>query len=160
MSDIYKAVANAFAVMGLKTRSAPAIVDLLKAKGVEASDTNGFLSLRQGSTEFNVAECLQAVFKQNPEMFYGHSGEVRYRSDVKDDAAKVKLIREKGYAFWAALPANERSPGAVDVVNPTIISTELTMSQWMTLTPSEKSQAISGWGKDSLANVQRIMARR
>jgi hypothetical protein len=145
--------------MGLKVRSAPAIVEILKAKGVEVSDTNGFLSLRQGSTEFNVAECLQAVFKQNPEQFYGHAGEVKFKSDVPQDA-KVAYIAKFGYAAWAALPANDKSPGAASVIHPTIVSTELTKAQWMTLTSSEKCEAIAGWGKDALPNVEHIMARQ
>ncbi len=160
VSDLYKAVATAFGVMGLKPRSAADIVTTLKAKGIELSDVGGFLALSQGSTQFNVAEVLQATFKQHPELFVGHSGEIRYKSDVKDTAAKVKIIREKGLDYWNALPANANSPTAKNVVSPTIASTEMTKAQWLTLTLGEKTAAIAGWGNDAQVNIERIMARR
>jgi hypothetical protein len=147
--------------MNLKPRSAQAIVEHIKSKGFEVSDEGGFLSVTQGAekTQMNVASILQACFKQVPEQFYGHSGEVRYKSDVLDNQAKVQYINDHGYAAWAALPVNENSPSARNVIKPTIVSTELTRNEWLTLTPAEKSEAISGWGKDGLANVSAICAR-
>jgi hypothetical protein len=128
MSDVYQAVVQSFGVIGLKPRSASAIIEHWKAKGIEASDANGFLSASQGSTQFNIAELLQATLKQNPEFFVGHAGEVRYKSDVPQDA-KVAYITAHGYEAWAALPVNENSPTAKNVVKPTVISTQLTRAQ-------------------------------
>lgn len=159
MSDIYQSVTRAFAVLGLKVRSASAVVEALKSKGVECNMTDGLLTMKQGSTQFNVAEVLQSSFKQHPELFVGHAGEVRFKSDVPQDA-KVAWIRDNGYERWAALPATDKSPGAVNVIKPTIISTELTTKEWMTLTPAEKTEAIAGWGTEGRKNVEKIMARR
>ena len=159
MSDILKAVAQAFSIIGLKVRNPQTIVDNLKVKGIDLSDAGGFLSARQGSTEFNVGELLQGYFKQYPADFVGHSGEVKYRSDVLDTKAKVKYINDHGYAAWAALPANPQSPYA-QVVTPAIPSTKMTRKDWLSLTISERSAAIASWGKDAVKTVGEIMNRR
>lgn len=162
MSDVLKAVTTAYGVMGLKPRSAQSIIDTLKSKGVEATDSNGFLSLSQGSTQFNVAEALQATFKQHPELFHGHSGEICYKSDIPagDVAARTKYINDFGYDAWAALPANEKSPTAKNVVKAAIASTEMTRKEWLDLTIPERSQAIGSWGQDGPRIVGEIMNRR
>lgn len=161
MSDVYKAISQGLGTMGLKPRSAQAIAEHIRSKGFEVSDENGYLEVTQGAekTQMNVAQILQAAFKQRPELFVGHSGTVRYKSDVLDTEAKCSLIREKGYEFWANLPISADSPSAKHVIKPTIVSTELTRKEWMTLTPAEKTEAISGWGADGLANVSAICAR-
>ncbi len=160
MADKPQAVAAAFGVIGLKCRNAQSILTNLETNfQVKASTEGGFLSLDQNGQQANVGQVLQAYVKKFPEHFVGHSGEVRYKSDVPADA-KVTFIRDHGFSAWEALPASATSPGAQHVVKPTIVSTQLTQAQWLTLTPSERSQAISGWGKDGASNVAAIMARR
>ena len=145
--------------MGLKVRDAQGVVSKLEGMGYTVTDANGYLSVCQGDTVMNVGQLLQSFFEKNPADFYGHAGEIRYKSDIPQDA-KSKFIAEHGFAAWNALPANEKSPGAVNVVKPTIVSTELTQAQWLTLTPAEKSAAIAGWGKGAVGICQKIMARR
>jgi|ERR1017187_10150282 hypothetical protein len=160
MSDIPKAVATAFGVLGLKPRSAQTIIAHWKSKGIETSDEGGFLSLSQNGNQFDVAQALQSTFKQNPELFVGHAGEVRFRSDILDTAAKVEYVRKFGLAQFAALPATKDSPGAGAVLAPTIASTEMDFKSWLTLTSEEKTAAIKSWGVNGRKNVEVICARK
>lgn len=159
MSDILKAIAQAFGVIGLKVRDPQIVIDRLKAKGLAVSDTDGFLSISQGDTQMNVGQILQACLKQHPEDFVGHSGEIRFKSDIAKDA-KVAWIKEHGLAAFEQLPANEKSPGAKNVLQPVILSEQMKAAEWLRLTRSEKIAAIAAWGKESTAIVERILARK
>jgi len=161
MSDRRNAVAQAFAVMGLKVRDAATVLSTLESQHqCKVSDEGGFLSIEQNGQQVNIPTILQAYLKQHPADFVGHVGEVRYKSDVPDDKAKVALIREKGIDWWAALPATKDSPTAKDVVKPVIASTQMKRSEWLQLTPKEKTAAIASWEDKAIAIVQEINARR
>jgi hypothetical protein len=162
MADLQHAVAQAYGVLGLKPRSASQILETLKAEsGVEANITDGFLSLSQTGTELNVSVALQSYFKKHPEQFHGYAGEIKYKSDLGNDlAAKARLVADKGYAWWEALPATSNSPNAQHTIHPIIASTQMTQKEWKQLTPAERSAAISSWGSDALHTVEVIMARR
>ena len=161
MTDPKNALVQALNIMGLKCRDAQQIMTTLKeSHQVEVDDSEGFLSLKQNGADVNPATVLQAYFKQHPADFVGHSGEIRYKSDVKDDKAKVALIRERGIDYWSALPATENSPTAKNVVKPAIVSTQMKRAEWLQLTPKEKTAAITSWGDRALSIVSEIQARR
>jgi hypothetical protein len=159
VSDIFRTLAQGYGVLGLKPRSVATIIEKLKGMGIECSDADGFLAMTQGSTPLNVAQVLQSYFQKHPADFVGHVGEIRYKSDVPQDA-KVAFIREHGYQAWAALPVNENSPTAKNVMKPVVASTEMTRTQWMQLTAKEKTEAIANWGRSAVATVEGIMARK
>jgi hypothetical protein len=161
MSDTPQAVANAYAIMGLKARDANEVITTLRDKyQIEASDADGFLNLEQNGAPANIATVLQSYFKNHPDQFVGHAGEIRYKADCKDNATKVKFIRDHGYEAWAALPATENSPEAKNVLKPVILSTEMKAKEWLQLTPKERIAGISAWGDKAIHNVEKIMARK
>ncbi len=161
MEDVQAAVAQAFNVVGLKPRNPAQILETLKNDfQIEGSVDNGFLSLKQGSTDMDVAKLTQSYFKKYPADFVGHVGEVNFKSDVQDNEAKMRLIKERGFDWWNALPANDKSPTAKHVVKPVIVSTQMKRDEWLQLTPDEKTNAISQWGASAQETVGRIMARR
>jgi len=161
VTDPKQALVQALSIMGLKARDAEQIVTTLKeSHQVEVDDSEGFLSLKQNGADVNPATVLQAYFRQHPQDFIGHSGEIRYKSDVKDDKAKVALIREKGIDYWTALPATENSPTGQHVVKPAIVSTQMKRSEWLQLTPREKTAAITSWGNKAIGIVSEIQSRR
>jgi hypothetical protein len=161
MADIAHAVAQSFGSMGLKPRAASKIIEDMKALGFEFSTEEGFLSVSQTGTQHNPATVLSSYFKQHPEQFHGHAGEIKFKSDLgNDSAAKSRWISEHGFQAWNDLPATPNSPTAKNTITPVIASTEMTQKEWKQLTASERSAAISSWGADALHNVEVIMARR
>lgn len=161
MADVQQALAQSFGTMGLKVRSASQVLEKLQADGYVATVADGFLAVSQTGTQMNLPTLLQSYFKKHPADFVGHSGEIKYKSDLGDDSeAKSKIIADKGYAFWAALPATPNSPTAKDVLKPVVASTQMKRSEWLQLTPAEKSDAISSWGSSALRTVEEIQARR
>ena len=105
----------------------------------------------------DVGAAMETYRKKHPADFYGNTTDINFKDDLKDDQdGKVKFISERGYQAWAALPLNERSMGAANVVNGTIPSSFMRRSEYLKLSLGEKTKLASEIGA---AGIGRIMAR-
>ena len=157
--ELIKAATATFHAAGHKPKSISAVLEQIKADhGIEATVSGGLLSLKQGSTTFDLGTVVSAIAEKHPRLFYGGAGTVNFKSDLADDPqAKVRYIKEHGLPAWDALPLNEKSPNANKVVTDQIPNSEMTSQEYMRLSLSEKSDLA---GRIGAVGIQKIMARK
>jgi hypothetical protein len=157
-TELYEAAERTFHASGSKPKDVAEIITKLEANhGVTCSVEGGLLTMSQNGAPVSVGTVLAAFKAKNERAFYGGAGTVNFKDDLQgDNAAKVRLIAERGFDFWNALPLNEKSAGGRNVPNATIPHAGMKAKDYARLTDSEKSKLISEIG---YKGVQKILAR-
>ncbi len=158
-NELFSAAERTFHAAGCKPKDAAAILNQLATDfQVECSVEGGLLTMTQTGTPLSVGTVLAAYRQKNPRAFYGESGSVNFKDDLAGDiAAKTRFISEHGYQVWAALPLNEKSAGARNVVTDAIPSASMKRAEYMRLTVKEKTKLCAEIGA---AGIGKIMSRR
>lgn len=157
-TELIAAAERTFHAAGAKPKDVAAILTKLASDGYEFSVEGGLLSATHTGSPINVGTLLQAYRQKHPRDFYGEAGEVRFKSDLAGDiAAKTRWIREHGIAAWDALPVNEKSPGAVNVITEVIPHSGMSAKEYSRLSLAEKAKLA---GEIGPRGVERILARR
>jgi len=151
------AVDALFRAAGAKAKAPAEIIKQLESEQVTVTVEGGLAVLMQGGQPANAGQVIAAFRTKYPRMFYGEAGEVRYKSDLKDDlAAKVRWIAEHSLAEWEALPYDAQSATAKNVVTDQIPSEAMTREQYMRLSIPEKAKVAGELGP---RGIEKIMAR-
>jgi hypothetical protein len=158
-NEIILAAERLFHASGAKPKDPAAILQRLAAEfKCEFSVDGGLLTIKQTGTMLSAGSILSAYRQKYPRDFFGESGEVRYKSDLQgDNAAKTRFIREHGFAAWDALPFDEKSPGAKNVVTDAIPSAMMRRSDYQRLSLTEKATLA---GEIGAAGIEQILGRK
>jgi hypothetical protein len=154
-TELYHAAERTFYASGSKPKDVAAILNRLASDfGVEASVDGGLLCLKQNGSPASVGAILAAYRQKFPRDFFGEAGAVNFKSDLQGDtAAKLKFIREHGLPAWDALPANENSPGAANVVTDAIPSAGMKRAEYQRLSTAEKIKLCSEIGASGISKI-------
>jgi hypothetical protein len=153
------ALRSAFAQLGV--RIAPdaktsEMIPQLEAFQMTATVDQGVLTISQHGAVISTGTALKAFTGKHPEHFVLPGGQVRSKADLQPANTpegvrqRTELIREQGYDSFAKIISNASlRPGVV-------ASREMSRSDWMNLTTSEKTAAVSS----DPGIVAHVMAKR
>lgn len=130
------------------------VAEAIEAKGFKLSATNGYLCASQVvagiETPCHVNTLFEAIAQQQPERFFPRNPDNVSSREELDFQGKVEFLKRNGLAAYEKLPAKASD-------QPTVLTSDMTRKQYLSLDWKTRSEVISQLGVKA---IEEIMKRK